>query len=167
MRYSDFANIDHISSHRHRGLHHTDLSKDETYTPDIKVPNFEIPVPNRPEGTEPDTLVKMAKYDPSLSGVFCCYSDDEIVEFCNHYQSFRLPGLYSDRSLLLAVAHFLTLHTSINRNMASVMGRQATKPTPLYPIDEKATDWRLTSFGIEYQNLLKPFRAFCSQSWGI
>lgn len=124
-----------------------------------------------------ETLLDLINSDSIISDALSCYSQDEIESYLNIYSSFRLHLISqkdSDRSVILAMTHFLKLHTDINRNMSATSARQVTKGTKIEPISANSiisqygqNHWLLTSFGIEYQQLQVCGNVYSSLAFGI
>lgn len=122
-------------------------------------------------------LVNEVRSDAVLSGVFECYDDDELGYILASYNNFRLhltTQAISNRSVILAAAHFVSLHGNIQRNMQATMARQVQKASPVEPIVKDVVNskygsnhWKLTSYGIEYESLSVAGNTFYSQSYGI
>jgi hypothetical protein len=137
-----------------------------TIDPQVIPPNREIAAPNNAPLTSP--IINMAKNDPTFANIFCCYDDETIISFSKSFSQFRIGD--NNRSLLLAIAHYLTLHVAINRNMTATLARQSADGKTLATLDLKNLNmgnWNLTSFGLEYESLLKPAIAFAGMAFGI
>jgi hypothetical protein len=119
--------------------------------------------------------VYLAKNDPRYSPLFGCYEYTEIASVLDAYLCFHICGCGGQRSVLLAAAHFVQLHTEINP--ATLIGwmKMASKPTAVMSplpdaiLKSKHGDrhWNLTTYGMEYQEIRKPAIALAGLAWGI
>lgn len=126
-----------------------------------------------PKGSVP-VDVYLAKNDPMYEPLFGCYDYHEIAAALDRYLCYHICGCQGSRSVLLAAAHFTQLHTQINPATVTAWYRQATKPTAvLSPFPDALIKskhgqqhWNLTTYGLEYQEILKPARALAGLAWG-
>ena len=122
-------------------------------------------------------LINIAREDVLMESVFECYDDDELIQILASYSNFRLhlnSLPISNKSVILAAAHFVSLHVGLQRNMSATAGRQVQKGSPISPIAKDSvigayglTHWYLTTYGIEYKQLESSGNSFSSFATGI
>lgn len=128
--------------------------------------------------TSIEDLVSIARNSTLTADVFKCFADVELEDIVRTYGGFfRLQltdQVISDRSVVLAAAHFVTLHGLLQRNMSATAARQSTKGTPISPLMHQVISseyggqhWMLTSYGIEYQQLQVVANQLSSLAFGI
>jgi hypothetical protein len=123
------------------------------------------------------TLLELIANDVVLTDAFSCYSATETENYLRTFQSFRLQlttQAISDRSVVLATAHFLQLHSLISRNMQATSSRQVTQGKTIEPISPNLiisryglNHWYLSSFGIEYYQLSQTGNEYSTLAIGI
>lgn len=123
------------------------------------------------------SLLQLARFDFLVSEVFKCFADVELESILTQYETFRLhltSQTISDRSVVLAAAHFITFHEQLQRNMSATAARQVIEGKPIAPITSDvalskygATHWSMTIYGIEYQQLAVGGNEFSSMAFGI
>jgi hypothetical protein len=124
-----------------------------------------------------EILLNLISSDVIFSEVFSCYTPEETENYLRTFESFRLhltsQGI-SDRSVVLATAHFLQLHSNISRNMQATSSRQVTQGKTIEPISPNliisrygSNHWYLSSFGIEYYQLSQAGNEYSALAIGI
>ena len=124
--------------------------------------------------------VWQAKTNVLYEPVWKCFEWDTVAMLLDSYSNYQLCTSGGEWSVLLAATHFVQLHMRINPNFGMAASKQAAlgrAVTPMHPAvlhnrgiinsNYGSNHWSMSTYGLEYQTLLKGPVALAGMAWGI